>query len=260
MKQFQGEVLFNGPAMEGVNLMWLRGPEIAAEAQPGQFVLVRCADGYDPLLRRALSIHRMGLVPGADGARGFALLYGLHGPGTSYLRARRAGDTLDVIAPLGKGFSVRRDSRYLLLVGGGWGVAPMVALAEQQVARGKSVTLISGAAQASLQFPVSLLPQEVEVILATVDGSAGHKGMVTDLLPQYWEWADEMFCCGPMVMYTGIWEAVTKLWPSKRIQVLAEIGMACGVGACYACTIHTRRGHKLACVDGPRFYLSDLMV
>lgn len=259
MRQVLAEVVSNGPAMEGVNLMWLKGPEIAAEAVPGQFVLVRCADGYDPLLRRALSIHRMGPIPNANGTRGFALLYGLHGPGTSHLRAKRPGDALDLIAPLGRGFSVRNDSRNLLLIGGGWGVAPMVALAEQQVARGKSVTLISGAARASLQFPVTLLPPEVEVVVTTADGSAGHKGLVTDVLPEYWEWADEVFACGPMVMYGGIQDAVVKLWPSTRVQVLAEMGMACGVGACYACTIITKRGAKLACVDGPRFYLSDLI-
>jgi len=260
VRQTQAEVALNSQAMEGVNLMWLKGPDIAREAQPGQFVLVRCSDGFDPLLRRALSLHRLGPIPGTNGDKGFALLYGLHGSGTGYLRARRSGDTLDVIAPLGKGFSVRRDSRNLLLIGGGWGVAPMVALAEQQVARGKSVTLISGAARASLQFPVNLLPPEVEVVGVTVDGSAGHKGMVTDVLPDYWQWADEVYACGPMPMYAGIAELVPKLWPSKRVQVLAEMGMACGVGACYACTLITRRGPKLACVDGPRFYLSDLIL
>lgn len=260
MRQVQAEVVSNGPAMEGVNLMWLKGPEIAREASPGQFVLVRCSDGYDPLLRRALSLHRLGIIPGANGEKGFALLYGLHGSGTGYLRGRRIGDTLDVMAPLGRGFSVRRDSRNLLLIGGGWGVAPMVALAEQQVAKGKSVTLISGAARASLQFPVELLPQEVEVVVATVDGSAGHKGLVTDVLPNYWEWADEVYACGPMPMYGGIAEAVAKLWPVKQVQVLAEMAMACGVGACYACTLVTKRGAKLACLDGPKFYLNDLIL
>lgn len=260
MRQVNAEVVSNGPAMEGVNLMWLKGPEIAREAQPGQFVLVRCSDGFDPLLRRALSLHRLGTIPGANGEKGFALLYGLHGSGTSYLRSRRIGDTLDVMAPLGRGFSVRRDSRNLLLIGGGWGVAPMVALAEQQVAKGKSVTLISGAARASLQFPVQLLPPEVEVVAATVDGSAGYKGLVTDVLVDYWEWADEVYACGPMPMYGGIAEAVAKLWPAKRVQVLVEMGMACGVGACYACTLVTKRGAKLACLDGPKFYLNDLIL
>src|SRR5581483_2198339 len=132
MHQLLAEVASNQPLMDGVNLMWLKAPDVAREGQPGQFLMVRCGEGYDPLLRRALSIHRMGVIPGTAGERGFAMMYSIQGPGTSYLRGRRPGDTLDILAPLGHGFTVHRDSRQLLLLGAGWGVSPMIALAERE--------------------------------------------------------------------------------------------------------------------------------
>ncbi len=259
MRQFLAEVASNQPIMDGVNLMWLKAPDVAREGQPGQFLMVRCGEGYDPLLRRALSIHRMGLIPGTGNERGFALLYSIAGQGTAYLRSRRPGDALDIIAPLGHGFSVHRDSRQLLLLGSGWGVSPLVALAEQQVARGRSVTLLMGAARASQLYPSQLLPPEVELQVATDDGSAGHHGSVADLAGGYWGWCDEVFACGPAALYKALAESSAGQWPRKRVQVLAEQAMACGVGACYACAVTTRRGYRLACVDGPRFDLTQLV-
>lgn len=259
MKHLLAEVRSNREVMPGVNLMWLQAPGIAQEAQPGQFVLVRCGEGYEPLLRRALSIHRIGAPSAASPERGCALLYGIHGSGTGYLRRLGPGDTLDVLGPLGRGFTVHAGSRNLLLVAGGWGTSPLVALIEQQVVQGRAVTLLAGAAHAALLYPPALLPPEAEVVTATEDGSAGHKGRVVDLVGEYWSWADEVFACGPGAMYPALGNVTESLWPRKPVQVLVEMAMACGVGACYACTIETKRGPKLACRDGPRFYLKDLL-
>ena len=259
MRQLFAEVLSNEAVMEGMNLMWLSAPEIAQEARPGQFLLVRCGDGYDPLLRRALSIHHVGSPTPSAPTRGCALLYGVYGPATSALGRLRAGDKLDVLGPLGRGFTVHQASRSLLLVASGWGIASLVALAEQQVAAGRSVTLLAGAADAAHLYPAELLAPEIELVVATEDGSVGYAGHVTDLVSDYWTWADEIYASGPISMYPVLAQCMEACWPRKPVQVLAEMPMACGVGACYACAIETKRGPKLVCRDGPRFFLSDLL-
>ena len=258
MDQLLATVISNERVMGGVNLMWLRSPALAAQAQPGQFLLVRCGPGFDPLLRRALSVHRV--RRGGREEVGCALLYDVHGSGTERLAALREGDLVDIIGPLGRGFSVRRTSKNLLLFGVSWGVSPLVALAAQQAGQGRSVTLIMGGPTASALYPSELFPQELELVVATEDGSAGQKGTVTDLASEYWSWADEVYACGPLSMYAELSAATASLWPRKAVQVLAEMPVACGVGACCACTIVTRRGARLSCRDGPRFYLNDLVL
>ena len=185
--------------MDGVNQLWLEAPEVARETQPGQFVMVRCGEGWDPLLRRALSIHRV-----RREAATFALLYGVRGKGAAALAHKRQGDAVSVLGPLGNGFTVHRNVERLLLVGSGWGVSPLVALAEQQVARGKVVTLLAGAPQAKAHYPTAWLPPEVEVVYATDDGSLGKQGAVTDLAPEYWPWADAVYASGPLLLYQAL--------------------------------------------------------
>lgn len=257
MQQTAAPVISNGPLLPGQGLLWLDAPQVAREAQPGQFLLARCSEGYDPLLRRPLSIHRI-VQPAPDRAGAIAVLYSLHGAGTAYLKQRRAGDLVDVVAPLGRGFAVHRTSRNLLLLGSGWGLSPLVALAEQQVAAGRNVTLVAGAPSAAQVYPLDLLPPEVEVAVTTEDGTSGRCGRPVDVVEDYWSWADEIYACASMAGYAVLAGRVSGLWPKKPVQILAEVAMACGVGACYACSVETRRGLRLACSDGPRMLLSDL--
>ena len=258
MQQLRAIIESNEPLLPGTGILWLRAPDVARAAVPGQFLLARCGDGYDPLLRRPLSIHR--IKPGAGAEGSIAVLYSQSGAGTAYLRSRRPGDELDIIGPLGKGFTVHRSSRNLLLLGSGWGLAPLIALADRETAAGRNVVLLAGAASASQLYPPARLPPEVELAVATEDGSAGRKGAVVDLAEEYWAWADEVYACGSTAMYGNLALRTAGLWPRKPVQVLAEMPMACGVGACYACTIETRKGPRLACKDGPRVLLADLQL
>ena len=257
MRQTRAFIEGNEPLLPGTGILWLRAPDVARAAAPGQFLLARCSDGYDPLLRRPLSVHRIKPGTGAEGS--IAVLYSQSGAGTAYLRTRRPGDELDIIGPLGKGFTVHRSSRNLLLVGSGWGLSPLVALADQQTAAGRNVVLLAGAATAAQLYPPALLAPEVELAVATEDGSAGRRGTVLDLVEEYWSWADESYACGSAAMYGSLAALTAGMWPRKPVQVLAEMPMACGVGACYACTMETRKGPRLACKDGPRVLLSDLV-
>lgn len=258
MRQIYAPILSNEEVMPGVHLLWAEAPDIAGGASPGQFVMVRCGVGYDPLLRRPLSVHRV--VKGQQGkpAR-IALLYAVRGRGTRWLASRQEGELLDLVGPLGRGFQVQGASRNLLLVAGGIGVAPLAFLTDEAVAAGRSVTMLLGGGTISEIYPSHLLAPEVELAVATEDGSAGRRGLITDLLPDYLAWADQVFACGPMPMYRAMAAIVANVLPRKSIQVLLEVPMACGLGVCYGCTVETKRGPRLVCKDGPRFELSEVI-
>lgn len=217
--------------------------------------MVRCGQGPDPLLRRPLSIHRLGRE-----APSLALLFSVEGLGTKWLAQREKGDVLDLIGPLGKGFEIESSACNLLLVGGGRGVAPLVALAEHALALSKSVTLLLGAKSSPLLYSGDLLPTGLEVVAATEDGSMGTKGVITDLLPDYLGGADQVFACGPIPMYKSMLAlSVKRVFEGKSVQVVLEQLLGCGVGACYGCTVPTKHGPKLVCKDGPVFELGEVL-
>jgi dihydroorotate dehydrogenase electron transfer subunit len=249
-------VLSQDRVCEDTFLMWLSCPPLTRGAAPGRFLMLRCGDGLDPLLPRPMSYHRFRQ---RDGQRQFAILYDVRGRGTLWLSQRRPGDEIVAFGPLGKGLQVRPDARHLLLVAGGLGIAGLVALAEEAVAQGRSVTLLAGARTAARLLPPSLLPPEGEVVHATDDGSRGHHGPVTDLVPEYLDWADQVFACGPAAMFAALAEVVRSRASRRPVQVLMEERMGCGTGICYGCAVFPRRGGvRLVCKDGPRFDLREL--
>jgi dihydroorotate dehydrogenase electron transfer subunit len=209
-----------------------------------------------------MSYHRV--RPGKDGPE-FSILYDVVGRGTAWLAERRPGDAVFAWGPLGRGYSTRAVGQNLLLVGGGIGIAPLLWLADDAVEKGKSVVLIDGARDAQGVFPAGLVPPEVEVVVTTQDGSAGRKGLVTDVLPEYFAWADALFVCGPNAMFAAVADTVRRLEGHQRargrkpVQALLEAPMGCGTGICYGCAVFDRRGEpRLVCKDGPRFDIRDI--
>jgi len=185
-----------------------------------------------------------------------ALLFNIVGRGTEWLSQCQEGDSLDLLGPLGRGFSFQSASHRLLLVAGGIGIAPLVFLAEKALGEGRSITLLIGAQNASLLYPESLLPPSIKLITATEDGSEGKKGMVTELMADFAAQADQVFACGPTSMYQSI--AAQHYLKGKSVQISLEVRMGCGLGACYGCTIKTKRGLRQVCQDGPVFELNDI--
>ena len=236
-------------------LIWFSAPAVGRAAQPGQFLMIRCGENLDPLLPRPMSFHRFRQV-GEE--RQFAILFDLRGRGTDWLWRRQPGDLVTVFGPLGRGYAVRRESQNLLLVAGGMGISALVALADKAIADERAVTLLQGARTAARLFPSGSLPTEVEVVTATDDGSAGHRGLVTELLPRYLPWADQVFACGPNAMYEAMAAIMRQQASRKPVHVLLEEHMACGMGVCYCCAVFTRRGVRLVCKDGPRFELREV--
>jgi len=216
---------------------------------------------------------------GEDSGEGqIAILFKVAGKGTLWLSQRKAGEKIDILGPLGKGFAIAPNSEKLLLVAGGIGLAPLVSLMQQTSAQ-HQITLIHGArTTAQLCYdnyqPPAIGHQTVQFVPVTEDGSAGQKGKATDVLPEHLDWADQVYACGPVDMYKAM--ALTlnssplkgedkgedekpislKL---KQCQVSLEVRMGCGFGACYCCTINTKKGLRHVCRDGPVFELDDII-
>jgi dihydroorotate dehydrogenase electron transfer subunit len=248
------EIVSNIELMPGINLIWLQAPEIARRAQAGQFVMVAC--GTENTLRRPISIHSV------EDDR-FALLYAVVGKGTERLTHLQNGSKLDVLGPIGNGFQVfpmPAGTLSYLIIAGGIGIAPLRFLAEKVKPWCRQIIVLQGAATASKLYPKALLPKEISLTAATDDGSAGHKGFVTDLIPSFATTADVIVVCGPMPMLKYLAENQTRLkLTGKPVSISLEMRMACGLGVCYGCTIRTKIGLKQVCKDGPVFDLNEVI-
>ena len=251
MKEIIASVVSNKKVVPETRLIWLESDLIAATAKPGQFVMVSCGT---VLLRRPVSIHQV------DGNR-FSLLFRIIGAGTQWLAQRLTGSTINLLGPLGNGFTIQPSARKILLVAGGIGIAPLLFLGDVAAKRDIEVTLLMGACSAAdcLDLTGYGIPLNINVIKATDDGSLGYKGLVTDLMVNQvnLDRFDQIFACGPLPMYKTM-SRMPEL-KNKPVQVSLEVRMACGLGICYACTVKTREGLKQVCRDGPVFDLSEVL-
>jgi dihydroorotate dehydrogenase electron transfer subunit len=236
----------------------LVAPEIAEQARPGQFVEIAVPEGRDFMLPRPFSIHEASRRGGWAGTLELAFL--ASGPGTRWLAEAQPHDFLDVIGPLGKPFPYPRDRTNCLLVGGGYGAAPLYFLANELNARGKRVDMVIGAREQDRVFkPVEAKRLSVSIALATEDGSLGDRGRVTDLLPGMVSRTktEVVYACGPNPML----RAVAEYCADHRIpsQVAVEELMGCGVGVCWTCVVPVIRrdgsgwDYLRSCVEGPVF-------
>jgi dihydroorotate dehydrogenase electron transfer subunit len=250
MRQVKAPVISNTEIMPDTHLVWLQASEIAAAAKPGQFVMVRCINDFNPLLRRPLSIHRV-----TDTGQ-LAILFNIVGHGTKLLSKCQTGNEIDLVGPLGKGYSMKYASNKSLLVAGGIGIAPLVFTAEEALKEGNSPLLIIGAQNSSMLYPRAMLSPSINVITVTEDGSDGKHGIVTDFITDYINQVDAILACGPTSMYQTMAEQCKM--ELKSVQISLELRMACGRGICYGCSIKTKNGLKQVCQDGPVFELSDI--
>jgi dihydroorotate dehydrogenase electron transfer subunit len=241
------------------SLITFAAPEgLVASARSGHFVEILCRsdESYDPLLRRPYSIYAAGAKK-----HELTILVRPYGRGSRWLCNQPVGATLDVLGPLGNRFEIASKSGNLLMVAGGVGAAPLVMLATEAVRNGLSVTYLMGAMTAEGLLASQLLPGQVEYVVATDDGSQGHHGFVTDLVPNYLRWADQIFSCGPEAMFRSLRSVVlaNRFGSHPPVQVSVERAMACGVGACLGCVVETRSGMKASCVDGPVFDMDQVV-
>ena len=232
----------------GFQLIWLSYPQIE-KAKPGQFVMVRC--GEECVLPRPFSIHQVN-----DNKIALWIALWEDGKGTRWLAQRQVGDTVELVGPLGNDYEIQRGSHKLLLLAGGVGIAPLYFLAQEAINKSCSVTIIHGASSKLNLYPKEI-PSEIEIVTVTEDGSAGKKGKITEFIPEYIDWADQIFACGPLPMYKAM--AQMPELKDKPVQVSLEVRMGCGRGVCYGCTVKTKGGLKQVCQDGPVFDLEDIL-
>jgi dihydroorotate dehydrogenase electron transfer subunit len=280
MRLLAAELVDSREILPGQWIQAFHAPHLANGSRAGQFVHVRPGDWSGLILRRPFSINT------ADVASGIVTIhFRTIGRGTEWFTRLRPGDAIDMLGPLGRPFEVDPRSRHLLLVAGGLGMAGVRMLADEAIRDGRQVTLLFGAASVSEVYPSSLLPDEVEYVIATDDGSVGHKGFVTELVPDYEAWADQAFACGPQPMLA----ALARLAASRRgrmgvaslgrkrgggktdpagspgarrkafLQVSMEQNMGCAVGACLGCVVMSSSGTpQRVCREGPVFAAEEI--
>ena len=244
----------------GYRYLALEAPAIVAEARPGQFVHLKVPALESSALRRPFSIFN------ADAASGkLELLYKTVGRGTAALNAVKPGDAVSVLGPLGHGFPTTCEGTPLL-VGGGFGVAPLYFLARKLMeGAGTSAPklFVGGRTKADLLALDRFGELGVEVHPATNDGSVGVKGLVTDPLDDELialktaGRSFELFACGPDPMLKAVAQRATGAQAPGWISM--DRHMICGVGACYACIQKTVRGNSRCCIEGPVFRAEDLV-
>jgi dihydroorotate dehydrogenase electron transfer subunit len=279
MRLVAAELIESRQILPGQWLQSFHAPELASGSRAGQFVHVRTGDYSGLVLRRPFSINT------ADPATGIVTLhFRTVGRGTEWMARVRQGESLDMLGPLGRPFEVDPRSRHLLLIAGGLGMAGIRMLADEAVRDGRRVTILFGALSASHVYPSSLLPDEVEYVVSTDDGSLGHRGLVTELMPDYEAWADQAFACGPYPMLARLAQlaagrrhrlGVARLGRKRGagradplgsaaarrkafLQVSMEQNMGCAVGACLGCSVIGVEGPVRVCREGPVFAAEEI--
>ncbi|MQA01533.1 MAG: dihydroorotate dehydrogenase electron transfer subunit [Streptosporangiales bacterium] len=231
-RQVPAEVLQLGSAGAYLSLR-LRAPELAA-FQPGQFAAVAVGGRHTGMvLRRCFSLYA-----GDPGDGTVEVVFAVHGKGTAWLAELRPGDQVDVVGPLGRPFPLPARPGAAVLVGGGYGSAPLFSLADVLHAAGGEAHLVVGAASADkLFFGEEAWQRCASVTVTTDDGSAGVRGLVTDPLPELIArtGATVLYACGPMAMLA----ACTAVAREQGITAYTAVeeAMACGVGVCMTCVL-----------------------
>ena len=261
-------------------LAW-HAPGIATGARAGQAVHVRTLEAGGLPLRRPFPIAT------ADPSSGTLTIQASGRPDASgsspplWAAALRPGDRADLAGPLGRPLEVDPRSRHLLLIAQGPSIAAVRLLIDEAVRDGRSVVLLYGAATAASVYPSSLLPDEVEYVVATEDGSLGHRGSVADLVLDYEAWADQAFAAGPAPLLAGLAagrrqrlgvatlgrkrgggrpvapgspEARRKSW----LQVVLDQDIGCAAGTCLACAVEGPSGPLRICREGPSFAADEI--
>jgi len=234
----------------------LAAPQIAEAAGPGQFVHLLAAEDRSFPLRRPFSIHRVERPGGSGGS--VEVVFDVVGAGTRALAGLGPHDVVDALGPLGRAFDPPEAPAGCVLVGGGYGTAPLFFLATELRARRCRVDFVIGAATAGrLLHAMEAERLGHSLTVTTDDGSAGRRGLVTDPLPELLAGpaAERVYACGPMPMLA----AVSRVAAAAGVacQVAVEEQMACGTGICFSCVLPVGPGTPTrmarSCLEGPVF-------
>lgn len=251
------EILSNENVTRDTFLLRLLSPELAASAEPGQFVMLKINEGNDPTLRRPFSIC------GTDEEGAVRIIYKVVGRGTRYLSNKKSGDHISALGPLGKGFKEADQSKKVYLVAGGIGIAPLLFFCQKTGAT--DIAFLTGFRTSDEIIDPASTGNKTDNVIATDDGSMGYYGKVTDLLSERISRNNPdsicVYTCGPLPML----KAVRKICLEKNIpcQVSMETFMACGLGVCQGCVVRsdiseTDNHYLHVCKEGPVFDIEEI--
>lgn len=236
----------------------VNGSLVQEMTTPGQFVHVKVSEGMDPLLRRPISICDIDHEKAQ-----FTMIYRQEGQGTTILSRKSAGDQVDILGPLGNGYSLENvhEGETAVLVGGGIGVPPLYYLSKQLNKKGIKTVHVLGFQTEEVSFYEEEFSALGDTYIATVDGTKGTKGFVTDVIQNEGITSDILFSCGPVPML----KALEQQYEGKRGFISLEQRMGCGIGACFACVCHLQAdpngfSYKKVCSDGPVFPLGEVIL
>ncbi len=242
MKQSIFEITENRPLTKNVFLMRLSGDTSDITAS-GQFVNLKL-DGF--FLRRPISV-----CDSEDGI--LTLIYKVVGKGTEFMSKMRPGEKIDILTGLGNGYNLDKSGDAPLLVGGGVGVPPLYRLAKELCSMGKDVTVILGFnTKDEVFYEKEFAALGAKVLVATVDGSYGIKGFVTDAMKELSY--TYFYSCGPEPMLKALYRA-----SESDGEMSFEERMGCGFGACMGCSCKTVTGNKRICKEGPVLAKEDII-
>ena len=253
MKKYQSRLLVNEvthPSAKHV-LVKLALEEPLPEIKAGQFVEILVENTVSTFLRRPISVHYVD-----EARKELWLLIAVVGDGTRTLATLKAGDTLDIVFPLGNGFTIEKCRT--LLVGGGVGVAPLLYAGKKIRELGGEPVFLLGARTAADLIGMDMFRNIGQTLTTTEDGSDGEKGFVTDHSIWQTETFDRIAVCGPKPMMAAVAKKARQL--GTRCEVSLENMMACGLGACLCCVEKTTEGNVCVCKDGPVFDIEKLYI
>ena len=238
-------IVSNSPVAKDTFRICLKADSVVP-VHSGQFVDIGIGDLF---LRRPISISDA--LP--DGT--LVLYYKVVGEGTRAMSGMKCGEQLELLLPLGNGFNPKACGSKALLIGGGIGSAPLLLLAKELLNLGKEVTVVLGFnKEDEICLAEEFRSLGITVHIATMDGSVGTKGFVTDAINETKPEFDRYYACGPLPMMRAVCSSLTS--PGE---VSMEERMGCGAGFCYGCSLQTTHGPKRICADGPVFNKEELI-
>ena len=253
--QMDAEVLSN-KRLGSYHHIVLAVNELAGYARPGNFVAISVGGpGSAMVLRRAFAIYRAQMR--ADGIGIMELVVAPHGNGSRWLADRTPGEMVNIVAPLGTAFGIPTEPGRAMLVGGGYGSAPLFALAETLKSRGCRVDMVLGASTAAkIYAPLEGKRSVNSMTITTDDGTAGIEGRVSDVIPGLIEQnqTEIIYSCGPMAMLSAITDIANRYGTMHQCSV--EESMACGIGVCMTCVLPVEGNDGIVrmvrtCIEGP---------
>jgi len=257
MRLEQATVIDHQPIHGGYNLLRMRAPSVAPQVRPGQFIHVKVPHLDECVLRRPFSVFR------ADGDT-LSILYKDVGKGTRTLQYLKAGESLSILGPLGRGFPAPDGDKFPLIIAGGYGMAALYLSARS--APSKGVAFFGGRAKKDILCVDDFRALGWDVRVTTEDGSLGRAGKVTDALDDWWTneaagRTPELFACGPGGMLKAVADrALAHGWTAWTSM---DNNMGCGVGACLTCVLKVRDSNgwtwARACSEGPVFEAREVL-